>query len=398
MKIIITNDVYEDNGGAGQVFKNTIVLLKNNGHNVYPFVVVENNFLGTLPKEYFFFKKPKSRIRAFILKHFDPELFNQFRMLIKKVNPDLIHCQQNLSSPLSFLLAAKLEKVPVVQTLHDFNLVCLSSWGAKKTNSDFCIKGAPLSCLINRCLDCGEYFRNVGAWYIRKLSIKHYTKVIIAPSKSLAVALKENDFSNVETIPNFVYPPENLRMQKRKRKNNFLLFVGRLTPQKGCQYLINAMKIIEKSFSDVNLLVIGDGPERKKLERLSSSLNFNKVKFLGEILYIRTGHYFERATMIIIPSIWMENCPLVVLEAMSYGIPVIGSRIGGIPELIQENKTGMLFRPRDSTDLAKKIIYLLKYPDVAYKMGLRSIEEYRRKYTSEIHYKKLIKVYKKLVN
>jgi glycosyltransferase involved in cell wall biosynthesis len=101
------------------------------------------------------------------------------------------------------------------------------------------------------------------------------------------------------------------------------------------------------------LTVVGDGSARGALERLAQELRVEShITFTGWLDHDQVGKYMDDAVALVIPSIWPENFPTVVLEALAAGTPVIGSRVGGIPELVTDGETGLLIEPRDASALA----------------------------------------------
>lgn len=155
------------------------------------------------------------------------------------------------------------------------------------------------------------------------------------------------------------------------RKKEFLLdtgllgnekivgFVGRLEKQKGVQYLIEAMRIINKHDLSIYALIIGDGREKDKLEKYAQSFDC-RVIFLGWKYNI--FQYLKYFDLFILPSL-REGMPNVVLEAMGQGIPVIATNVGGNKELIEDGKTGFLLEPKNSEQLAKKILEILNFSE-----------------------------------
>lgn len=143
-----------------------------------------------------------------------------------------------------------------------------------------------------------------------------------------------------------------------------ILSIGRLVEKKGVKYLIMAMEEIIKMYPDARLLIGGDGPEKENLVTLCRMLKLDEnVKFLGYIPEDRMPQVYASADIFVLPSIVTrhgdtEGLGVVLLEAIASGIPVIGSDIGGIPDIIEDGKTGLLVEPKSADDLAKKIIFL----------------------------------------
>jgi glycosyltransferase involved in cell wall biosynthesis len=138
-----------------------------------------------------------------------------------------------------------------------------------------------------------------------------------------------------------------------------ILFVGRLNPVKGVQYLIQAMKIVHDKMPDTRLILVGEGIERERLEVLSIQLGIQQyVQFIGEVPHEKVQTIMQRADIFVLPSL-SEGFPNVLLEAMACGLPVIASRVGGIPDIITNEINGYLVEIKDVDDMANKILLLL---------------------------------------
>jgi len=145
------------------------------------------------------------------------------------------------------------------------------------------------------------------------------------------------------------------------------------------------------------LEVIGDGPLRKEAVKKISQHKISNVRLLGYLSENGLFNKVKESCAAIIPSEWYENNPISVLEAFALGMPVIGSRIGGIPELIKDKETGLLFEPGNAEDLRSKIKYLLASPDKAAQMGKNARALVEKEYNPERHYEKLIEIYHKVI-
>ena len=152
--------------------------------------------------------------------------------------------------------------------------------------------------------------------------------------------------------------------------NNELLFVGRLTPQKGLDLLIRAMPHVVKNHPDATLTVVGRGPQEKALQVLSETLGVaQSIKFLGAIANEKLPELYRNATAAVFPSVTAEGFGLVCVEALACECPVIASDIPATREIVQNGETGFLFKQGDIDDLAHKILTLLADPALRQSMG-----------------------------
>ena len=260
------------------------------------------------------------------------------------------------------------------------------------------IKNKPFIITHHGC----EKFDNYGS-LIRKLGlnlyINHllekifsYANVIISPSEYFT---EESRFlkkyrDKVVVIPNGIniedfdisYSKEECRKKLGLlTEKTIILYLGSLIPRKGPDILVKAMPLIIKDIPDTELVFAGDGVLRKELGELSKKLGCNKhVKFAGFVEEGLKPLYYKAADIFVFPSTMsMESFGIVNLEAMACSVPIVASRIGGIPDAVKDGENGLLVQPRNSEALANAIIYLLENEDVREKMeknGKKKVEDY----------------------
>jgi len=142
------------------------------------------------------------------------------------------------------------------------------------------------------------------------------------------------------------------------KKSRTILFIGRFSPEKGAKYLVQAMPKIIKVFPQAKLKMIGQGNEKKELINLTKNLNIkNSIEFKGEIPNNQLRQFYTQADVLVIPSL-SEGLPKVLLEALASGLPVIGTKVGGIPEVVKDGYNGLLIESKSSDEIAKSIIKL----------------------------------------
>jgi glycosyltransferase involved in cell wall biosynthesis len=174
------------------------------------------------------------------------------------------------------------------------------------------------------------------------------------------------------------------------------LFYGRLAPEKGVMTLINTWKRLSKN---VLLKIIGEGAMSAMIKDEIKSNNLSNIEFLGFRKGEELFDYIRNASFVLVPSEWYENNPLTIVEAYSSGKPVIGSNVGGIPELIIEGKTGYLFDMADSAELEQKINEAVTMSDNAYvKMSETAYRFACDKFSEKTHYRELLNIYTEVVH
>ncbi|ABB24236.1 glycosyltransferase family 4 protein [Pelodictyon luteolum] len=176
-----------------------------------------------------------------------------------------------------------------------------------------------------------------------------------------------------------------------------LLCVGRLVPAKGQHILLNACALLKNEGVRFHLTLIGDGPDRTSLEQFSREHGLEgAVKFTGIQGQDKVREWYDMADMFILAS-FAEGVPVVLMEAMAKEIPVISTRITGIPELIEHGHNGLLATPADTEDLARKIRTLIEDPEMRKRLGREGRKSVERRYNQHINNNKMVDLFKQAV-
>ena len=175
-----------------------------------------------------------------------------------------------------------------------------------------------------------------------------------------------------------------------------LLFVGRMNEGKGVDVLLKAFKKVLAEFPGASLDLIGEDEKEQTFERHAHSLNITeRVVFHGLVPHEAIPDFYALASVVILPASWIENSPLVILEAMASGRPVVAGRIGGIPEIVIDGETGLLCSPGDPDDLSSKLLRLLRDRELAGKMGMSGRERVEKHFSLDEHIKGYFEILKK---
>lgn len=221
---------------------------------------------------------------------------------------------------------------------------------------------------------------------IVRFTFARATRVIALSSTWQAWMKEEMGLKNVTVVLNGV---PSLSIQKYKDPKPTVLFLGRLGARKGTDDLIKSIRIISKQLPDVALELGGDG-DIENYRQLAADLP--NVRFLGWVDDAGRREALARATVYCLPS-WNEGLPMSVLEAMSAGLPVVSTPVGGIPEAVVEGETGLLVQPGDVQGLTNALSKLLLNPDMASIMGHNGQIRHREKFSTEAMGKSCLEVY-----
>lgn len=397
MKILIVNDYVRYMGGAERVVANLISYLrrKNNKITLIGFDSGEKD--NYIDKNSINIKENNHKlIRLFGRVFFSLSLYRKIRRAIKEINPDVIDIHLDYKYPLTTLFAVR--GYPCIKTIHDFGFLCLESNGISDDGKHACLDGVSINCLLNRSVSFRKFLALYISQKIFKIIEKKQMKVIIAMNKIIYHILIKNKYRNVFYLSNttsidYTKNRVSKKCHKKLNKATNICYLGSLDSHKGVDLLIKALVIVKKE-APVKLRIISKD-KSSFLTKMSNLLQLREnVEFLTKVSYNTVLTELKKSDILVLPSVCMENSPLVILEAMALGIPVIASKIGGIPDLVIDNKTGYLFKPRDVQDLAAKILKLAKNPNLSEKMGNYSKEIYYSKYQPKTHYYKLMNIYK----
>ncbi len=399
-KLVFANNFYYIRGGAERVFFDEMEMLASLGYEVAPFSRHFEKNLSSVyskyfpsPIEYENVSLGKKIVASFRL-IYSLESRRNFSMLLDSFNPDVIHAH-NIYGRLttSIIDAAKGKFLPVVMTLHDFKLICPSYLMLSKGNiCERCMGSKFYYCTLERChkgdLSASAVY-TIETCFNALLKKYDNVKFFICPSKFFVKKHAEAGIPEEKLIyiPNFIRTDH---LNTGYTPGDYILFAGRLSREKGILTLLKAVKGL-----DIPLRIAGDGPMRDECAAYVKDNNIDNVVFEGYKTGDDLKRLFSGSAFLVIPSEWYENAPMTVLEAFAHGKPVIGSDIGGIPEMAIEGETGLLFKPGDHGELREKIKYLLANPTIITAMGKRARKKVESEYNPGTHCKKLIEVYEK---
>ena len=400
LRILLVNKFHYLNGGSEKYYFELGKLLKEKGNQVAYFSMEDERNIKTGDKEYFVKKidlNNGSKLKAFDV-IYSRENYKKMKEAINDFKPDIVHLnnfQRQLSA--SIVKACNEMQVPVAFTAHDIQAICPASAMLYKGKvCEDCIKENYGCCIKKSCIKNSKLKSILGvieSIYYRKKKIYSKIDYIITPSEFLQNKLINGNlnYKRITTIHNFV----NDSKEKNSNKDNgYAFYFGRLSVEKGILNLVEAIKKIDVG----KLIIAGDGPERKKIENFIKQNKLEeRITLVGYLNQEQIREYIKKSKFIVLPSIWYENCPYSILEAMEIGKPIIGSRIGGIPELIEDEKNGFLYKYNNIDELAIKMRLLLENDKLAQNQGKESRKLYEEKYSEEIYYNKIYKIYKSLL-
>ena len=391
MKILLIHDIEPPFAGAEKVVKETIKLLQDKGHEV---------------KIYYGAKEEKHNLLNYIERFYNLKERNKIKKIIKNFKPDVIHSHgTNLQISESIDSYIKKKKINHVKTIHNFGYYCPKSWGIFQ-DGKVCTKGYNLLCPFYNCYTAkmGKKYLlyNILKWLkvgLHRKFIKKYVDNFICPSLALKEAMIKTlkiPKEKVTYLPNFIDYDKNIKIDNSKINPKQFLFVGRISKEKGIDIAIKATNYLIKKgkIKEIKLKIIGDGEELEHLQKLKEKLNLkDEIEFVGKINNKNLNKYYQESIATIMPSILLENNPLVALESMTNKKPIIASNIGGYPDLVKDGINGFLFEMGNYKELAEKMQELYDNKELSIKMGEQGFRMLDN-FSKEKYYKKLIQIYK----
>ena len=379
LRVLVVHNSYQHQGGEDMVAAAEIELLRSRGHIVETYFRHNDEITSSgslsLAREALWSRRTTQDITQLIM---------EFR-------PEIVHAHNTfpLISPSVYWAVGK-QRIPVIQTMHNFRLMCPQAMFLREQKvCEDCLGNLPWRGVLRACyresrLQSGvlaavvTMHGAIGTWknkVTRYIALNKFCR-----DKFIAGGLPAG---RIVIKPNFV----DFTAPGLATRAGFL-FVGRLSVEKGVSVMMNAIDRV----GDVDVRVAGVGPESHLLTES------DQVKTLGSLSSSDVRREMSQAMALILPSIWYENFPRTLVEAFGCGLPVIASRIGALGELIEHGVTGLLFSPGDADDLAEKMAWAQQHPEQMADMGRNARALYEAEFTADRNYELLIQIYHDAIN
>ncbi|RPH51172.1 MAG: glycosyltransferase family 1 protein [Desulfobacteraceae bacterium] len=310
--------------------------------------------------------------------------------LIKDFKPEIVHAH-NLYPQFSPSVLNEFQRngIPTVWHPHDQRPMCPTGLSLYKGRvCEKCTDSGEHWCVIRNCrnniLESISYA--VRNFIHRRFKIyQHYADMTIVWSEFLRQRLLKEGFSPNRTM----VVPHPIRLPNQTINpsgNKYIAYLGRISKEKGIRELIASAKIYP-----IPLKIAGDYSKYRQIIRSAPK----NIEFVGWLSRSRIPDFIKGARFGVMPSVCFETFPTVALEFMGFGVPVIGSDIGGIPEVIIDGETGLLSKPNDPETLAEKIKFLWDRPKLCFEMGNKARLLLEERYSDELYYQTLMGAYEK---
>lgn len=372
--------------------------LESRGHTVVPFAMQHPQNRPCVYAPYFpsFVETEKVRVGFSGLKTFGRMLYSfeakrKMNELIDDVRPSICHAH-NIYTQLSpsILDALRSRKIPVVMTVHDYHLVSPSYtlWieGRGQDVRRLGIVSGSLTRFHKNSLAAS--FAQIAAFRLHQL-LRIYERSIsrfICPSLFMRDQMLKAGFPEYKLVVN-PYGIVSEQYAPRFDHDGYVLFVGRLSEEKGVETIIAAASALP----EIRFRIVGTGPQEEYLHALAHA--YSNVEFLGFQSGEALADLYQGAAMVLLPSQWHEVSPLVMLEAMAYGKPMIASNVGGVPEVVSDRHTGLLVSPMDIKGWIEAIARLWDDRDLRESIGRNARAAVETHFHSRHHWDRLERIY-----
>lgn len=389
MKIVLVHNIYREAGGEDVVFRSEKRLLEGAGHTVIPFVRSNMELKDDSVID-------RIGIAAGMI--WSRETRQNLAAILDAERPDLVHVHNTFMAISPSIYSACSERsIPVVQTLHNFRLLC--------PGSSFYRGGSP----CEECVDHNLFRSVLHGCYRHSRQASGAVALMLATHRALGTW--PNSVTRYIALTHFVkekfvragFPPERLVVKpnftdpdpgERLGAGEYALFIGRLDPTKGTRVLLDAWQRLPAQYP---LHVVGDGTDRQWMETRAREAQLSGVTFRGRLSHPEVVQAIKGARFTIVPSTWYETFGLVFVESFACGTPVLCTRLGAMSEIVDDQKTGLHFNPRDPQDLAAKVEWAWNHPSELASMGRQARRKYETDYTAERNYSLLMEIYEQAI-
>jgi len=403
MRILLCHNNYSVQGGA-EIFVHEIArLLTENGHSV-AFLTCDDDAADTQWKEYFpravDYKGNKLRaISRFPQLVYSTKSKAAARKITADFKPDLVHCFAIYTKLTPSILDVFREKnIPVVCSFNDYKHICpndkLFHYGRI---CEVCRGGRFVNAIRKRCAHDSLVYSTANALesYVHSFMDIYRKNVKTFLFASEFMAHKTEEFWGSDTFRWRLLrnPYDSSVYSMTPTSGKYALFFGRLIDEKGVDVLLRAAELA----ADVPVVVVGDGPDRERLEQMADGLSSSNIKFVGAKWGGELDEILTHCRFVVVPSLWHENFPYVVLQSFAMGKPIIGTDRGGIPELVTHGARGYIYDADNAAELANYMTDLYQDDEALERMGKNAKQYVDAEFSDENIYKALMDAYSEVL-
>jgi glycosyltransferase involved in cell wall biosynthesis len=420
MKVLLVNWSWYPTGGDWTYIDNLKTLYEKNGYEVISLSTVNEKNVVTNSSAYFTnspdyksLNKNKNLYNGLKAVRNSVVSYDALRMIsqILKDHDIKVAHLHNIHHYITPAIIWRLKRagVKIIWSLHDYKIICPErTFISNGKICEKCITGTFQQCSLNKCKQnslSASMLANVEASFYHKSGIYDKVDAYLCPSDFLKNKFREFGFNDaklmvtnlcydISLIDNFIFENEkSIVPLHRTFGEDYILYVGRIEDLKGIRTLIYAVKD-----SNIALKIVGTGAAEKELRELIQKENLNNIEFLGLRDKNSVFELTFNSKFVVCPSEWYENFPFSIIESFLFSKPVVGSRIGGIPELVIHGETGNLFEAGNIDDLREKLIELWNNEVLIKIMGAKARKHVYDIVNFDVHWGKLNSIINNITN
>lgn len=383
--ILLVHNYYQHAGGEDIVVEREKKMLENHEHKVFLYVRHNEELNSVLGKIKFLF--------SFLYSY---KSYKEIKEIIEREKIDIVHVHNTF--PLitaSVYRAAHDAGALVIQTLHNFRFICPGALFLREGKvCEECSRSGFGMAIRHKC------YRNSKIQTIMEVfALSYCRKKRLYEKIDAYIALTEfnkrkfeRDFpwckGKIYVKPNFISESSDCISEISEKARRYI-YIGRLSEEKGIEVLLKAFSRLPNQM----LEIVGSGPLEAFVREYIEKKHLQNVNLLGQLSRDDLMCELSASKALILPSIWYEGFPMVIVEAFSCGIPVIGSNLGNVAFAIDDKKNGLLFQTGNAEDLAEKVTFLDTHSELYSDLRKGVMQKYRQNYTEEINYRCLLDIY-----
>lgn len=395
LKILQINNYGFVRGGSDRYFLDLSRLLEESGHQISYLSTANVNNLVTSGYDVDGFNVDEPSLLDISAFFYSRDARKKISALLDRIQPDLVHLHIYYGQITSSIIPViKKRGIPIVQTLHEYKRLCpVVTMTLHDKPCEKCAGGNYWNTVINKC-NRNNLARSVitalEAYTSKCLTLNSIDHFIAISDFVRDVMLRYG--MNPEKITRVYNFLDTTGLTPARQRGEYFLFFGRLEHVKGVMTLLKAMKEI-----DYPLVIAGDGAARLEMERYIEKHGLSHVMMVGFKSDDELHDLIRNSRCVIAPSEWNEPFGLVLIEAFAHGKPVIASCIGGMAEVVDHGKTGLLVSPDNVDELVDVMRQMINNLEKVEQMGKWAFESVKHRFSPSSHYREIMAVYEKVL-
>lgn len=404
----MANWTWYPSGGDWTYIDSVCKIYESHGHNIIPFSVhnekniptpYEKYFLDSVDYKAFYNKIPlKQGIKTAINSIYSNEAKKKLRLLLSENKVDIAQLNNitGYHTP-SIIPVFKEANIPIVWRVLDYRLICPNSTLLSHDKiCEACINGRFYNCVLKKC-------KKNSLLASTLLAVENYVYSLLPIYKHVDLFSFQSEFTRDKFVQ-FGYDIKKTHIIENPYDasdakpvysgKGYILYFGRISKEKGILTLLHAMK----SLPDIELKIVGNGPEYDDYVNFINTNNLKNVSFLGPKWGKEIEPVIKDCEAVIVPSEWNEPSGYVILQAFSYGKPVISTNMGGLSDIITNGQNGLFFEAGNTAELSNRISSLLSNKQKIARMGENGRKVVEKKYNPERYYADTINIFQKLID